>query len=162
MSGRAFRVRHIEADDSGDQQTVKIFGPRGETLRKVHRVQPHGLHSNPPVGAHGLGLQFGGGSDGGRLLNVALGFEHKDYRPKNREVGSTALYDANGNMVSLVQAEVRLVGSAKVVIKSPIIVLDGKVHLGGEGGQRIGIIGTLDTGGDTLTAGGAATNVFAT
>ena len=117
MTVRIVRVRHQETNDAGDQQMVTLLGPRGEALKNVHRLQPFGFHSSPPVGSHGMVAQFGG-ADGGRLLNFALGLEDKSSRPTNRDVGSTALYDANGNMVSLVQSEVRIVGSSKVVIVS--------------------------------------------
>lgn len=41
------------------------------------------------------------------------------------------------------------------------IVLKGEIHLGDEGGQRVGMIGTLDTKGDALVESGAATKVYA-
>ena len=109
MSGRMFRAEHVEADDSGDLQTTTLLGPSGETLKKVHRVQPFGFHSNIPKGSHGFGLQFGGGPDGGRLLNAYLGGEHEKYRPRNRDVGSAAIYDMHGSIVSLVEKEMRIV-----------------------------------------------------
>lgn len=115
MGGRIFRGILDETDDSGDQQFTKILGPAGETLSEVHRVQPFGFHSNAPKGSHGVGLQFGGGPDGGRTLNMALGFEHKDYRPKNRDVGSTIIYDQNGSAISLVENEIRTVHAKKQV-----------------------------------------------
>lgn len=158
MSGRVLRGRLLEVDDSGDQQTVDLLGPRGETLKKVHRVQPFGFHSSPPKDAHGVVAQLGG-EGAGRLLNIALGFESKQHRPRGREQGSTALYDANGNMVSLVGAELRIVGSAKVTIVAPTIVLEGEVHLGGEGGQKVHRKGDVDSDGDV--AAGSASKVYA-
>lgn len=159
MSGRLFRGSLVETDDSGDQQVTTLLGPAGETLKQVHRVQPFGFHSSPPKGSHGIGMQFGGGPDGGRLLNAVLGLESPQHRPKGREVGSTALYDVNGNIVSLVQAEIRIVGAAKVVIVSPTIVLEGTVHLGGEGGQLVHRKGDMDSDGDAAV--GSATKVYA-
>lgn len=113
MGGRIFRGLLDETDDKGDQQFIKMLGPAGETLSEVHRVQPFGFHSNAPKGSHGVGLQFGGGADGGRTLNMALGFEHKQYRPKNRDVGSTAIYDQHGSIISLVENEIRMVHAKK-------------------------------------------------
>ena len=112
---RIVRGRLVETDDAGDQQFVKLLGPRGETLSRVHRVQPFGFHSSSPADAHGVVLQLGP-NDGGRLLNLALGMEHAQHRPKNREAGSSVLYDANGNMVSVVKGEVRIVHSAKITL----------------------------------------------
>ncbi|WP_164919712.1 phage baseplate assembly protein domain-containing protein [Hansschlegelia zhihuaiae] len=159
MSGRLFRVALDETDDSGDQQTATLLGPAGETLKQVHRVQPFGFHSSPPKGSHGVGLQFGGGPDGGRLLAAALGLESPAHRPKDRPVGSTIIYDMHGNAVSLVQAELRIVGVSRAVIAAPVIVLEGTVHLGGEGGQQVHRKGDMDSDGDTAVD--SATKVYA-
>ena len=116
MSGRLFRVEHVDTNDDGDLQTTTLLGPQGETLKRVHRLQPFGFHSSVPKGAHGLGVQFGGGSDGGRRLNMVLGLEDPTNRPRKREQGSTALYDANGSMISLVQSEMRVVHAMQHVV----------------------------------------------
>ncbi len=50
MSGRLFRVEHVETDDKGDLQTATLLGPQGETLKRVHRLQPFGFHSSVPKG----------------------------------------------------------------------------------------------------------------
>ena len=160
MSGRLFRVEHVDADDTGDLQTTTLLGPMGETLKKVHRVQPFGFHSNVPKGAHGMALQFGGGPDGGRLLNAVLGLEHQDYRPRKREVGSTALYDQNGSLVSLVMKEVRIVHAKSITLVAPEIVLEGTVKLGGADADKpASMKGSLDTKGDVQT-GNLATKVL--
>jgi phage gp45-like len=36
----------------------------------------------------------------------AIGFEHKDHRPKNLPVGGTALYDATGKILKIVKDEI--------------------------------------------------------
>lgn len=149
MSGRMFRVEHQEADDEGDQQTTTLLGLPGETLLNVHRVQPFGFHSNVPKGAHGLALQFGGGPDGGRLLNAVLGLEHQKYRPRKREVGSSAIYDANGSIVSLVMKEIRIVHAKAIHLVAPEIVLDGLVKIGGADADKpASMKGSIDTDGD--------------
>lgn len=114
MGGRLFRAEHVDADDRGDLQTVTLLGQHGETLKKVHRVQPFGFHSNIPKGSHGFGLQFGDGQSG-RLLNAYLGGEHEKHRPRDREVGSTILYDQNGSAISLVEKEMRYVHAKQAV-----------------------------------------------
>lgn len=152
------RGKLSEIDDAGDQQLVTLFGPRGETLKKVPVAGRFGFHSMPPPGSHGLITQLGGGG-AGRRLNAILGLEHAASRPKGREAGSTAIYDANGNMVSLVQAEVRIVGAAKVTIVAPTIVLEGNVHLGGEGGQLVHRKGDKDSDNDVAVE--SASKVYA-
>ncbi|ACL57416.1 phage baseplate assembly protein domain-containing protein [Methylobacterium nodulans] len=160
MSGRLFRVEHVETDDKGDLQTTTLLGPAGEELKRVHRLQPFGFHSSVPKGAHGLGVQFGGGPEGGRRLNMVLGLEHPDHRPKNREVGSTALYDANGSIVSLVQQNIRVVHSKAVHIVAPEIVLEGTVYLGGKSGAKlVHRKDDLDSDGDIAV--GSASKVYA-
>lgn len=161
MGGRLFRAEHVDADDSGDLQTVTLYGQYGETLKKVHRVQPFGFHSNIPKGSHGFGLQFGD-AQSGRLLNAFLGGEHQDYRPRDREVGSTAIYDQNHNLISLVQKEMRFTGARATVVEgkdqttvqltdgTQIVLKDRKVYLGGmQGAQAV------------MTAGGPSSRVFA-
>ena len=161
MGARLFRARHVETDDSGDLQTINMRGLPREFLEKVHRIQPFGFHSNIPVGSHGFGLQFGG-ADGSRLLNAFLGGEHPDFRPRKRDVGSTALYDANGNLISLVQKELRVTGKTATVIEAKdqttvrladgteVILKGGKVYLGGERGAH-----------PVMTEAGPSTRVYA-
>ena len=157
--GRLFRAQHVETDDAGDLQTVTLYGQPGETLKRVHRVQPFGFHSSVPQGSHGMGLQFG---YGGRTLNAFLGGEHKDYRPRDRDVGSSALYDANGNLISLVQKELRVTGKHATVVEgkdqttvrltdgTEVVLKGGKVYLGG-----------LQNAQAVMTAAGPSTRVFA-
>lgn len=52
-------------------------------------------------------------------------------------------------------------GKATLTVKDGKIILDGEVHLGGSGGKKIGIVGTLDARGDPLVEGGAASKVYA-
>jgi phage gp45-like len=85
-----------KTDDSGTQQILKkMTGLKSETFEDVYRPQPHGFSSHAPSGSEGVYLALGGRSD--RLL--ALGFEHKDYRPKNTPEGGTILYNHTGDVV---------------------------------------------------------------
>lgn len=110
------RATVIEVDDRGTQQMLKrMRGLRSEEFEDVYRPQPHGLTSVPPSGAEGLFLALGGRSD--RL--VALGFEHKDKRPRNLPAGAVALYDADGKVLKLVKEETVLdAGNKPVTIKN--------------------------------------------
>lgn len=156
MGGRLFRVEHVEADDEGDQQTLTLYGLPNETLKKVPRVQHFGLSSNPPVGSHGMGLQFGG-QDGSRLLNAALGLEHAASRPRKQKPGQTTLYDDKGNATrylgddgiwhdakdrpqKLTGKAIEITGTDKVVVKvgnMTVTVTARRVDLGGEGGSPV-------------------------
>ena len=156
MGGRLFRVEHVEADDEGDQQTLTLHGLPNETLKKVPRVQHFGLSSNPPVGSHGMGLQFGG-QDGGRLLNAALGLEHAASRPRKQKPGQTTLYDDKGNATrylgddgiwhdakdrpqKITGKTIEITGTDKVVVKvgsTTVTVRANRVDLGGEGGSPV-------------------------
>jgi len=168
MGGRLFRVEHVEADDSGDQQTLTLYGQTNETLKKVPRVQHFGLSSNPPVGSHGMGLQFGG-DDGGRLLNAALGLEHAASRPRKQEPGQNTIYDASGNATryqgddgiwhdagsrsqKITGKTITITGTDKVVVQvgnMTVTVTANRVDLGGEGGSPV------------MTQAGASSVVFA-
>lgn len=93
----SFRFEFGDVDDSGETQRVKGYGTAGEELTKVHRVQSHGLFSNPPKGAHGIGIPLGGERD----LAVVIGGEVAGLRPRNVPPGQTVLYDASGNVIRM-------------------------------------------------------------
>jgi phage gp45-like len=85
-----------QTDDSGTQQMLKnMTGMKSESFEDVYRPQMHGFSSHAPPGSEGMFLALGGRSD--RLL--ALGFEHKDYRPKNTPVGGSILYNSTGDVI---------------------------------------------------------------
>lgn len=93
----AFRFEFGEVDDSGETQRVRGYGQAGEELTKVHRVQSHGLFSNPPKGSHGVAIPLGGERD----LSVVIGGESAVNRPRNVPPGQTVLYDASGNIIRM-------------------------------------------------------------
>jgi phage gp45-like len=96
LIGSLRRATVQKTDDSGTQQILKkMTGLKSETFEDVYRPQPHGFSSHAPSGSEGVYLALGGRSD--RLL--ALGFEHKDYRPKNTPEGGTILYNHTGDVV---------------------------------------------------------------
>src|SRR5438105_4752594 len=97
------RATVVETDDSGTQQFLKrLRGLASERPEDVYRPQPHGFTSHAPVGSEGILAALGGRSD--RML--ALGFEHKDKRPKNLPEGGVALYDADGKIIKVVKDEI--------------------------------------------------------
>jgi phage baseplate assembly protein V len=152
-----------KTDDGGTQQILKkMTGLKSESFEDVYRPQPHGLSSHPPAGSEGVFLALGGRSD--RLL--ALGFEHKDKRPRDLPEGGTCLYDADGNVVRIVKDDMQITHAKKIVVKvgnstvtiepdqityeSSKHILKGEVHLGDDGGTPVGLCG-----------GGCATKVYA-
>jgi len=105
-----FRTELRETQDDGDLQTVTLYGVGGEELTRVHRVQPFGLSSHPPAGAHGIGAALHGRRD----LAVVLGLEHAQFRPRATQIGGTVLYDMYGSAVSLVEQNLRIVHAQKI------------------------------------------------
>lgn len=90
----------VETDDSGTQQILKrMRGLASEAPEDVYRPQAHGFSSHAPSGSEGLFAALGGRSD--RL--VALGYEHKDKRPRNLPEGGVAIYDADGKVLKIVK-----------------------------------------------------------
>lgn len=152
------RVRLLELDNSGTLQTLRVAGLKGEQLAGVPRVQPFGFSANPPAGAEGLLLALSGRSD----RAMVLGVEHPAHRPSAREGGSTALYDANGNIVSLVQAEIRVRHATKIVLEAGGVTLtvdaSGVTVAGGMVRHQGRNIGSTHTHGGVM-AGPASTSV---
>lgn len=108
------RTTLVEVDDSGPYQTMRVKGLAGEELRGVTRAQNYGFTSTPPVGAEGILASLGGRSDRAMLL----GIEHPGYRPKALGPGATAIYDQFGSVVSMVEANMRIVHATAMTIKA--------------------------------------------
>jgi len=108
------RATVLKTDDSGTQQVLKqMTGLKTETFEDVYRPQPHGITSHAPKGSEGVYLALGGRSD--RLL--ALGFEHKKYRPKDTPEGGVALYDHTGDIIRVFKDNLDAVHAKKINIK---------------------------------------------
>lgn len=121
------RAAILAVDDGGTQQKLDLSGLAGDKPRGVMRVEDFGFASNPPVGGEGAIICAGGRSDRAMFVGGA----HQQYRPTATEIGGTILYDANGQAVSLVKNNIRIVGTQTITITAPTIVLDGNVKLGG-------------------------------
>ena len=89
-----------------------------------------GDHSNPKPGSHVLFARLGGGSD--RV--VILGLDDAAVGPRDLRPGERAIFDASGNIISLVQGKIRvvasgdfeLVASGAVTIQSASLTHNGK------------------------------------
>ena len=148
------RVEVVEVDDTGPQQLVTVKGLPGELMLLPYRAQYFGASGNPPPGSDGLALLIGGRPD----QAVLIGIEHQDHRPKNIGVGEKVLYNAHGDIIKIFKEEIEVV-TKTFRVKADTIILDGEVHLGGEGGQLVHRKGDEDSDGDT--AEGSATRVYA-
>lgn len=125
------------------QQFLDGTGFAGDAFAQVHAIAPHGFASHPVQGGVALAL-----ATGRRDTAYAIGGEHPGLRPELPQ-GGTAIYDHNGNIVSIVAASLRIVHAASVHIVAPEIVLEGTVRLGGQGASKpVSVEGTLDSGGN--------------
>lgn len=108
-SGRLALLRGelVETHDDGEFQRVTATGLAGQRFSKVGRNLPFGFTGHAPPGSIGQFLQIGGRPD----MTWALGFEHPGHRQKNLGVGHTAIYNAHGDVISLVEQKVRYVSA---------------------------------------------------
>lgn len=114
LIGSLRRATVLKTDDSGTQQILKkMTGLKTEQFEDVYRPQPHGFSSHAPSGSEGVYLALGGRSD--RLL--ALGFEHKKFRPKDTPEGGTVLYNHTGDIVRVFKDNMDAVHSKLINIK---------------------------------------------
>lgn len=137
------------------QQFVNGKGFAGDSFERVHRIEPHGFASHPVKG----GIVTVLSARGHRDSVYAFGGENPDMRP-DLPPGASAIYDHLGNIVSIVEADIRIVHSVRVHIVAPEIILEGLVRLGGPDASRpASAEGTVDSGGD-VDVGNLATMVL--
>lgn len=136
------------------QQFIDGTGLAGDAFARVHTISQHGFASHPVKGGIALAV-----SRDRRDTTYALGGENPALRPDLPQ-GGTAIYDHLGNIVSIVESDLRIVHAGKVHIVAPEIILEGTVRLGGPDASRpISAEGTIDTDGD-VDVGNFAVNVF--
>lgn len=96
----------IELDGSiterNGQQFLSGRGVYNDAFTGIHRIEPHGFMSNPVKGAKALLLSPNGDPDQAYII----GGEHPSHRPAKLPGGATAIYDASGNIIKLVNSEV--------------------------------------------------------
>ena len=138
------RVTLEQVYDEEGQQRMKVRGLASETLDKVVRVQPYGFTSNPPKGSTGLLLALGGRADRAMLL----GIEKDDLRPKAQTPGHVAIYDGDGQIVSLVEQTIRIKGASEIraEVGSATITQNGSSVVIAAGGTTV----TIDESGVTV------------
>ena len=137
-----------DLDDSGVQQLASATGFLGHIIGQAVRRQGFGLSSVPPAGAEFLFLASGGRSDRGHLL----GGEHPDYRIANTPLGGTVLYNHTGDVVSVVQKNIRIVHASDVqMVVQGMLVRVRK--------DRVDI-GAMEAPNAVVTTAGPSTKVF--
>lgn len=139
------------------QQFVNGKGFAGDKFERVHRIEPHGFASHPVKGGIGVAMSARGNRDSAYLF----GSENPGLRP-SVDMGGVAIYDHTGNIVSVVEKEMRVVHAARLHIIAPEIILEGVVYLGGPSASRpVSAEGTVDSAGHA-EIGNFAAGVFAT
>jgi phage gp45-like len=113
-------VRH-----EGGQQFVNGKGFAGDDFEDVHRLEPHGFASHPVEGGVGMVMQTRA-----RDSAYVVGGENPAMRPAI-DAGGTAIYDSRGNIVSIVEAAIRIVHATEIVIVAPMITVQGDLDLQG-------------------------------
>lgn len=114
-----------ETHDDGETQLITASGMKGQRFSKVGRNLPFGFSSHAPAGSIGHFLAANGRPD----QVWALGFEHPEHRPRNLGAGFTAIYNSHGDIVSLVEQEIRIV-TGKVVFTCDLEITGNITHTG--------------------------------
>lgn len=150
------RARLVGLDDSAGLQTMSATGHRDTRFGEVLRLQPFGFSSTPPDGSVGVVLQQSGASE----RAYGLGFDHPDHRPRDLARGGTRIYDASGQVISIVERKIRIVAGDEVHISAATIILEGTIKLGSPGASKpAAMLGSVDTDGDAQISN-LATKVF--
>lgn len=119
------RARLIETHDDDEFQRLTFQGLRGQRPSKVGRSLPFGFTSHAPPGSIGHLINVAGRAD----QMWALGFEHPDHRPRDLAQGVSAIYNAHGDIISLVENKVRYVSATHEFVGN--IVITGDITMTG-------------------------------
>jgi len=122
------------------QQFINGKGFSGDGFERAHRPEPHGFASWPVKGGIGVAVQARGARDSAYVL----GGENPSLRPTLTQ-GGTAIYDHLGNIVSIVQAKLRIAHATAIEIVGPVTIV-GNVQVQGNINASGSII---DSGGNT-------------
>ncbi|MDI7864290.1 phage baseplate assembly protein [Rhizobiaceae bacterium n13] len=121
--------KRIELDgtivEKDGQQFVSGRGLFRDGYTRIHRIEPHGFASSPVKGGQGLLLAPNGDAD----QAFVVGGEHPGHRPGNLPGGGTAIYDASGNIISLVGTKIRIVAPVLELVGD--LDVQGNIHATG-------------------------------
>ena len=147
------RIIVKEVDDSKPQQKITASGLYSEEIKMGYRNQDFGVSSVPPIDSEGYALSLAGRTD----QIFMMGTEHKDHRPTNKKPGETFLYDANGNVISMVKdsnggsVEIKVDGAGKVTVKgAKSVTVESAESVTVKGDQGI----SIDSGSGAVTVKG--------
>ncbi|MBD9390123.1 phage baseplate assembly protein [Agrobacterium sp. AGB01] len=141
MSGKRIELDGVNVERGG-QQFVSGRGLFKDGYTNVHRIETHGLLSMPVKGAKALLISPNDDPD----QAYVIGGEHPSHRPQDIPSGGTAIYDANGNIISLVGAKIRLV--------APLFEFVGNITLQGD----LNVTGNIHATGSIIDEGGNTAN----
>ncbi|MFK0330711.1 phage baseplate assembly protein [Rhizobium sp. NPDC090275] len=124
MSGKRIELDGNN-EESGGQQFVTGRGLYADGNSRIHRIESHGFASSPVKGAKALLLSPNGNPDEAYVI----GGEHQAHRPSDLPGGGTAIYDASGNIISLVGTKIRIVAPLLELVGN--LEVDGNIHASG-------------------------------
>jgi phage gp45-like len=158
---RRFRPNGMKAGEHVLHDAYKQFlhfGQNAAVLESpksfVHRVASDKQQSGSSGSSGGGQKQKNNGADVAAEKDVQVSVEAK-------QDGTYAVTAKDATTITSKTLTLKA-GGCTITMADGKIILDGEVHLGGSGGQRIGMVGTQDSRSDTLTTSGAATKVYAT
>lgn len=161
-SDRRFRPNGLKAGETAFHDAFKQVLHMGkdwmmaESPKKVvHRVAVEKQQASGPSAASDSSGQA-------KKNNGASVTDEKDVKV-SVEMDKDGVYKVNATGTGTITCKTLTLdaGGCKITMADGKITLEGEIHLGGVGGQRLGVVGTVDTRNDTLTQNGAATKVFA-
>lgn len=109
-------VRIVDA--SLKMQTVQLDLLQGETRDGVEHWEPYGFTSHPFAGAEALAIALGGNRD----HTIAISVADRRYRIKTLAEGEVALYDDQGQAVTIKRNQVRVDAVGQVIVSGPSFV----------------------------------------
>ena len=152
MVGRAIVAA---VNDGAQLQAVQVDMLADETHDDVERFQSYGHTSVPLAGAEAIVIFVGGL----RSHGVVIAVDDRRHRPRGLQPGESALYDDQGQQLTIGRDAITIVTDKPVRIEASHVVLDAdRVDLAGEGGVAVARIGDAVSGG--IITGGSS-KVFA-
>lgn len=117
------------------QQFLSGRGLYNDGYSDIRRLEPHGFYSSPPAKSQGLLIAPNGNMDEAYILGV----DHPEHRPSGLPPGSSALYDASGNVIKMIggglvidmQSNTITLTAGSWTITSPEVTINGNLTVNG-------------------------------
>lgn len=97
MTARMITLSGRVKENKG-RQFVDGAGHYSDGFSEILRLQQYGFASVPVAGSRGIVIPMGNNADQG----ICIGGDHPGHYPAGMPGGSTALYDASGNVIKLI------------------------------------------------------------